>query len=136
MLAHSTQEGGRGSSRGWQGEELCEPDVASTVGAGAVTAGLVGLVATRFSPAHRLKAAALHTVAGAALAFPLGESHLISPCILVSPPATRASPAHRIKAAALHTVLPSPWPSCTRRSTPYCPSSTAQEQHTAAVARG
>ncbi|CAI5514001.1 unnamed protein product [Closterium sp. Naga37s-1] len=255
---------GRGSSRGWQGEELCEPDVVSTVGAGAFTAGLVGLVAmeaisragvaevvgvaittwmvpsmfchhvgveaisragvaevvargmslsgleaalewwgearlsagsreedsvvgmgakvadvrnevwraarvagwhraTRASPAHRFKAGALHTVAGAALAFPLGESHLlrwflrrlnsievVSEVVFEAHKKT-ASPAHRLKAAALHTVAgaalasplgrqlstpwlvppsPSHWPSCTQRSTPCCPSTTAQQQHT------
>ncbi|CAI5960689.1 unnamed protein product [Closterium sp. NIES-65] len=136
----SGEEGVGGSSRGWQGEELCEPDVASSVGAGAVTAGLVGLVATRASPAHRLKAGALHTVAGAALAFPLGESHLLRWFlrrlnsievifeVVFEAHQKAASPAHRLKAAALHTVagatpwlvlpLPSHWVSGTHHLRP------------------
>ncbi|CAI5985806.1 unnamed protein product [Closterium sp. NIES-65] len=78
--------------------------------------------ATRASPAHRLKAGALHTVAGAALAFPLGESHLLRWFlrrlnsievifeVVFEAHQKAASPAHRLKAAALHTVAgATPW---------------------------
>ncbi|CAI5469215.1 unnamed protein product [Closterium sp. Yama58-4] len=99
---------GRDSRGGWQGEELCEPDVASTVGAGAITAGLVGLVATHALPAHRLKAAALHTIAGAALALPLvaPSHHLPLPNLLPLPPLSLCAPPAAILHSALYSLLP------------------------------